>query len=109
MGTDFYPDSVPCCGEPVSLETTRPTSAMENPPKANKAPINREEEIEILTSNLPEKDGAVFRQTLRELNEFRATLNEEDISRLEKRIAFLNRRQKAQYLGMIASMPPENA
>ena len=43
---------------------------------------------------------------MQELNEFRSTLNEEYLSRLEKRTAFLKRRQKAQYLGMIASMPP---
>ena len=71
---DFHPDSVPCCGEPVPLETTQPTSTIENPPENNSAPINKEEEIEKLTSNLPEKDRDIVRQTMQELNEFRATL-----------------------------------
>ena len=41
---NFYPDSVPCCGEPVPLETTQPTSTIENPPENDSAPINKEEE-----------------------------------------------------------------
>ena len=103
---DFYPDSVPCCGEPVPLETTQPTSTIENPPENDSAPINKEEEIEKLTSNLPEKDRDIVRQTMQELNEFRATLNEEDMSRLDNRIAFLKSKQKAQWLSMVASFPP---
>ena len=105
--SDFYPDSVSCCGEPVPLETTQPTSTIENPPENNSVPINKEEEIEKLTSNLPEKDRDIVRQTMQELNEFRATLNEEDLSRLDNRIAFLKRKQKAQWISMVASFPPE--
>ena len=106
--SDFDPDSVPCCGEPVPLETTQPTSTIENPPPENNSvSINKEEEIEKLTSNLPEKDRDIVRQTMQELNEFRATLNEDDLSRLDNRIAFLKRKQKAQWLSMVASFPPE--
>lgn len=106
--SDFYPDSVPCCGEPVPLETTQPTSTIENPPSENNSvSINNEEEIEKLTSNLPEKDRNLVRQTMQELNEFRSTLNEEDLSRLDNRIAFLKRKQKAQWLSMVASFPPD--
>lgn len=104
---DFYPDSVPCCRELVPLETIQPTSTIEKSLENNSQQINKEEEIEKLTSNLPEKDREIVRQTMQELNEFRATLNEEDLSRLDNRIAFLKRKQKAQWLSMVASFPPE--
>ncbi len=105
--SDSYPDSMPCCSEPVPLETIQPTSTIENPPENNSQQINKEEEIEKLTSNLPEKDRDIVRQTMQELNEFRSTLNEEDMSRLDNRIAFLKRKQKTQWLSMVASFPPE--
>ena len=42
--SDSYPDSMPCCGEPVPLETIQPTSTIENPPENNSQQINKEEE-----------------------------------------------------------------
>ena len=46
-----------------------------------------------------------YDKTMRELEEFRATLGEEDLARLEQRTAELKRKQKAQMLRMIASLP----
>lgn len=71
------------------MATTQPTSAIKSPQDNNRDPINKEEEIDLLTNNLPKKDKEVFLQTLQELNEFRATLNEEELAKLEKRISEL--------------------
>lgn len=51
----FYPDSVPCCRrEIVPWKRTQPASVLESPQDNNRAPIHREEAIELRTSNLNE-------------------------------------------------------
>ena len=101
--SNLYLDSVPCCGKPVPLEITQPSNEIQ---KNNASENVAEIEIDQVTRTLPEKNREVVRQTLQELNEFCATLSEENLARLEERTAELKRKQKAQYLGMIASMPP---
>lgn len=103
--SNLYLDSVPCCGELVPLEITQPSNEIQrNSASENGAEI----EMDQVIRTLPERDREVVRQTLQELNEFRATLSDEDLARLEERTAELKRRQKAQWLSMIAALPPQH-
>ena len=105
LESNLYLDSVPCCGEPVPLETTQPSKEIQR----NNASENVTEiEIDQVIRTLPEKDREIVRQTLQELNEFRATLSDEDLARLEERTAELKRKQQAQWLSMIAALPPQH-
>lgn len=95
---NLYPDSVPCCGGGDDAVVVEESSG-------DALEFGSEEAIDRMTMHMTEEQKEMVEKTMRELEEFRSTLSEEDLARLEQRTAELKRRQKAQMLRMIAALP----
>lgn len=82
-------DAIPCCGRDVDIEVMQPFSKS---PENNRLPNVGVAGIDQIINNLPEEHKDVFIQTMKELDEFRATLSEEDLARLERKTEELKRK-----------------
>lgn len=94
---NLYPDFVPCCGgDDAVVEEESFGDALE---------FGSEQAIDRMTMYMTEEQKEMVTQTMRELKDFRDSLSEEDLARLDERTAELHRKRKAQMLRMIAALP----